>query len=415
MKPFTKRLALVTGLLFTALICMGIVFIDTTANFWKFSGGFIQLVVNTNAQASITIDTNTLRFGINSNNTSIGVAISARQPATNAAGNGTSASTIGASIIHGATGGFTTDGADATGGAGGAVRMFSGAGGESLGSTINAVGGTAGAASINGGTGGGAQSIATNAITGGLGGSMTFAGGSGGTPNFAATNTVGGNGGSVVLSGGVGSTPAQGWARKGGNGALASLTAGNGGNGVRTNGGNGGAASLVAGNGGSATTGGNPGNGGTASITGGDGSTGTTNSDGGHVFIAGGAPGSGAVPGNVVLARTSAGTSRGAGVQIGPAVGGIATITNVLGAAASLDFPNTVAGTFSDLPITVTGATSNNVAVCLSTPWMCATNGGSYFTYSSNDTIFVRFLNHNLVSAIDPVPGTFSVVGFRIR
>lgn len=103
--------------------------------------------------------------------------------------------------------------------------------------------------------------------------------------------------------------------------------------------------------------------------------------------------------------------------MVGPFIsGGSVAITNVLGGSASLDFPSTAAGTVSDLPMTVTGVTSNNVAVCLSAPWEVLTgNGGLFTTYNSNDTIFVRFVNNNLVTAIDPTPGTFSVVGFRIR
>lgn len=441
MKLFTKRLALVMGLLFTVLICMGIVYIDNTKHYFYQAGGLVQMWVNTNFV--FNVDTNTGRVGFGATNVSSSFSIVGKQPATNTTGNGTSATSTGRVGMTGGRGGGTFADTTATGGAGGQILTAGGAGGDAPAATTNATGGAGGTITYSGGIGGmdGIVGAATNATTGGAGGGITFSGGAGGAPASPSTNTVGGAGGAFTFNGGAGATPTDGWARKPGNGGAANFNGGApGANAVRTNGGNGGAVNLIAGVGGGVTTapgdGGVPGNinltagamstvsgggngnpGGLVNITAGAGGTGLTNSDGGHVFIAGGAPGSGAVPGNVVLARTSAGTSRGAGVQVGPFIaGGTATITNILGGSAALDYGSVAAGTVEDLPITVTGVTSNNCAVALSVAWQgLSGNGGVFSTYNSNDAIYVRFANNNLVTAIDPPPFTAIVVAFRIR
>ena len=437
MKIFIKRFAALSAILFVAIVCMGIVYIDTTANYWNFSGGFIRLVVNTNAQASITIDTNTLRFGINTNNITSSVFILGRTPATNATGNGSSGSTVARININGGNGGSTFDPTSASGASAGGVVLLGGTGGSAPLATTNSGSGNGGAMTLSAGQGGQGGGVATNASTGGNGGAVTISGGTGGSSGGIPTNAVGGAGGGFVISGGQGGSASSGWIRKGGNGGIFQMAGGQGATSVRTNGGDGGGLDLTAGvaggtsisgNGGApgevtiaagsaaAVTGtGNAQSGASISITAGNGSTGgTTNSDGGRIHLVPGSPGSGALVGDVVIGRQTNGASRG-GLQIGPALGGSVSITNVLGGSASLDFPSTAAGTFSDLPITVTGVVSNNCAVSLSVPWMCATNGGAFVTYNSNDTIFVRFLNGNLVTAIDPPAGTFTVVAFRIR
>lgn len=295
------------------------------------------------------------------------------------------------------------------------MTFAAGAGGDVPLATTNATGGTGGTLAFSGGPGGldSSGGSATNAATGGNGGLVTVFGGAGGSPNIAATNTVGGNGGSFGMAGGSGGTPGSGWARKGGNGAAAFLQGGAGGSGTRTNGGDGGAARLLGGAAGSGSTGGNAGTAGNVEITGGAGANGNTNSNGGSVFAAGGAQGTSATPGDVVLARQSDGVSRG-GVMIGPLLGGSAAVTNVLGGAASLDFGSVATLTSEDLPIAVTGVVSNNCAVALSVPWESSSGGGVFSTFCSNDTVYVRFSNNTALS-IDPTPGTFSVVVFRIR
>lgn len=442
----TQRVFLLLGLVCIAILCSAIVYIDTTQNYWRVGGlgnGYVQLIVSN--KIVISVSTNTGRIGINSTNEdTFSVNMIGLVPETNVTGNGSSAITSGRISIQGAKGGGTFATTTATGGQGGRVADLSGAGGDVPLAMTNATGGIGGDVIITAGQGGmqGVIGVATNAVTGGAGGDFTLTSGVGASPAPASnpTNTVGGAGGGFSLIASAGGTPTTGWARKGGLGGSMSASAGNGGNSVRTNSGaagglffsagnsgnvsttpgNSGAAGVVsftAGNSGTAVAGGTPSPGGAITLTAGNGSTGDTNSDGGHVFIAGGAPGSGAVPGNVVLARTSAGTSRGAGVQIGPLItGGSATITNVLGGFLALDFPSTAAGTVSDLPIAVTGVTSNNCAVSLSVPWQSTFgNGGVFSTFNSNDAVYVRFANNNLVAAIDPVPGDFTVVVFRIR
>lgn len=440
MKTFIKRFALTAALLFTALICMGIVYIDNTKHYFYQAGGIVQMFVHTNYVFGV--DTNTGRVGFGITNTTSSFSVVGKQPATNATGNGASASASGRVGMTGGKGGGTFAPTTAVGGIGGQILSAGGDGGDVPLATTNATGGAGGTINYSGGIGGmnGVIGVATNATTGGAGGGLSFNGGAGGAPASESTNTVGGAGGVLNFNGGQGSTPTAGWARKAGNGGTVNINGGApGANAVRTNGANGGAINITGGVGGGVATtpgdGGVPGNinltagamsavsgggngnpGGLINITAGAGGTGATNSDGGHVFISGGAPGAGAVPGNVVLARTSAGASLGAGVQVGPFIaGGTATITNVLGGAAALDFPSTAAGAFSELTIAVTGATSNNLAVALSVPWESAQLGGAFVTFNSNDVVYVRFINNSLVAAIDPTPGTFAVVGFRIR
>lgn len=414
MKIRSRSLALGILLGITAIIAMGIVYIDNVNNYWKLGGAgnaYVQFYVSNNFVMGV--NTNTGRIGIGSSNANtLYLDIVGATPGTNATGNGTTANVSGRIGITGGIGGSTFDPTSASGGAGGQVVITGGRGGSAPLATTNATSGNGGNVSFVAGAAGLVSSgVATNSTTGGNGGSVTMTAAAGGAPNVASTNTVGGDGGSYALSAGSGGAPAAGWARKGGLGGSFTLTAGNGGSGVRTNGGNGGSMTYTAGDAGSTTTSGNPGQAGDLNFNAGNGGTGDTNSNGGNVYIRAGNPGGSANPGKVYLARNSSGSARG-GIVVGL---GETTITNIIGASASLDFPSTAAGTFSDLAITVTGATSNNMAIALSVPWMCATNGGGYVTYSSNDAVYVRLLNNQPAAAIDPPAGTFTVVGFRIQ
>lgn len=98
------------------------------------------------------------------------------------------------------------------------------------------------------------------------------------------------------------------------------------------------------------------------------------------------------------------------GISVGA---GGAWITNMLTASAALDFPSTVAGTASDLPITVTGVTSNNCVVTFGVPWQSVPVDGAFTHFESNDTVYIRYINNDLVTARDPNPGTFTVIVFR--
>lgn len=388
------------------------VYIGDTNNFWRLGGAasaYVELV-SSNVQR-IAINTNTGRIGINSSNANVsGVTINgALPPATNSATTGTSMATPGRIVMSGSVGGNSSNTGDATGGAGGGLLFTGGAGGEAGLSTVNAVGGNGGVFTFSAGTGGGAAAnAATNSVTGGNGATASFSGGAGGIPSVAATNTVTGNGGNVNLTGGASAAPSAGWSRKTGSGGTISILAGSSGAGTRTNSGAGGTITLTGGNSGDVSTApGDPGTAGLIELLAGSGGSGGTNANGASIFATGG---TGVISGDVIVGRTSAGTARG-GLMVGPPG---ASITNILGGSLSLDFPNTLTLTSSDLPITVTGVTSNNCSVIIGVPWEAVSGGGSYSHFESNDVVYVRFSN-NTVGSINPTPATFTVIAFKIR
>jgi hypothetical protein len=117
---------------------------------------------------------------------------------------------------------------------------------------------------------------------------------------------------------------------------------------------------------------------------------------------------------NVIITNFSSGPMilqipRG-GLEIGP---GSATVTNLLTATASLNFPDTAAQTHSDLPITVTGTTTNDVP-SVAWPWQVQMDGGSYSCFPSNDTVWVRFVN-SASTARNPAAGTFRATVTKFR
>lgn len=89
-------------------------------------------------------------------------------------------------------------------------------------------------------------------------------------------------------------------------------------------------------------------------------------------------------------------------------VGTTSTLLGLLTATATLNFGNTLAGTSSDLTITVTGAAVGD-AVFISTP--AAPDADSCFTawVSAADTVTVRFNNYSVLP-IDPGSGTYRAV-----
>lgn len=112
---------------------------------------------------------------------------------------------------------------------------------------------------------------------------------------------------------------------------------------------------------------------------------------------------------NFTSARVVVQIPRG-GLEIGP---GSTTVTNTLAASASLDFPDTAAQTHSDLGITVTGTTTNDFAQ-LAVPWQVQMDGASYSCFSSNDTVWVRFVNASS-SSKNPAAGTFRALVTKVR
>lgn len=103
------------------------------------------------------------------------------------------------------------------------------------------------------------------------------------------------------------------------------------------------------------------------------------------------------------------GTTRLDGGVIVGTNGGI--VTAILTASAVLDFPNTVAGSKSDLTVAVTGAALGDV-VSIGVPngSVSATDNVLFFGWvSAADTVTVRFVNANTVIAVDPASGTFKI------
>jgi len=83
------------------------------------------------------------------------------------------------------------------------------------------------------------------------------------------------------------------------------------------------------------------------------------------------------------------------------------TLAYRITSVAFLNFPNTTAGSSSDLTMTLTGAVVGD-AVILGVPnGSTSTNGVFTAWVSASDTIKVRFTNTNLATAIHPPNGTF--------
>jgi hypothetical protein len=100
------------------------------------------------------------------------------------------------------------------------------------------------------------------------------------------------------------------------------------------------------------------------------------------------------------------------GIEVGPSS---ATLTNFLTATASLDFPSTLSCTNSDLPITVTGTTTNDVAQ-LGIPFQLGnTPGASFNAFCSNNTVWVRFINNRTNAAVDPVAAVVRALVTKVR
>lgn len=404
MKTFLKRAAITCGILVTALLCMGIIFIDTTQNYWYVNSGFVKLIVsNQTDQAIMTVDTNTFRVGFNSNNTLFAFIVNGRKPTNTTTSIGSSAANSGLIAFRGGGGGDTTIPTTGTGGAGGGVNAIGGMGGFAPLATTNATGGAGGAFALTGGAGGGTVAgVATNSTIGGLGGAVSLFGGVGGEPSTASTQTVSGAGGAVTLTAGSSSAPSAGWSRKTSAGGLVTITAGPSGNSTRTNSGDGGPVNITAGGSGNVLTApGNPGTAGKVNITAGAGGTGDTNANGGGIFLRGG--NSSATPGNTYVGRDSAGSARG-GLVVGLGEG---AVTNVLFVRTNLDFPSTLAQTDFDIPVaTLAGRT--NAIVNVGPPVPAVLTGSAWSGFCSNGIVFVRFSVYGL-AAKDPGIGDFEV------
>lgn len=78
--------------------------------------------------------------------------------------------------------------------------------------------------------------------------------------------------------------------------------------------------------------------------------------------------------------------------------------------SASLNFPSTLAGAFSDLTITVTGSATGDVVTMGVPTAPTAVTGAFYAFVSATNTVTVRYVNTDPLSATDPAAGTFKVL-----
>jgi hypothetical protein len=78
--------------------------------------------------------------------------------------------------------------------------------------------------------------------------------------------------------------------------------------------------------------------------------------------------------------------------------------------SASLNFPSTLAGAFSDLTISVTGAATGDI-VDMGVPTSSTSVTGAFYAFvSATNTVTVRYVNTDPLSATDPASGTFKVL-----
>lgn len=417
MKQFTKRAALVCGLLCTALLCMGIVYIDTTQNFWSTAGGFVRLTVSNNV-STITVSTNTPHgFGYRTNNILFSFMVQGAKPGTNSTGNGSTANNSGSIFMTAGGGGDAATNSPANAGsAGGRLILSSGPGGVSLNASSNASGGGGGVVQILGGNGGAPSVNASNTV-GGAGGIFTFFSGNGGSPSGGAITRKGGNGGDMNFDPGQGGNSIN---TNGGNAGRFNIDSANGGTATGTgNGGSGGDLQLISGAGGIASGTGIGGNGGSAlvsagaaaassgggnagapggvSIVGGNGAAGATNSNGGNVIIGGGSPGSGANAGNVLLGMSAAGTP----------LGNVGVGTN--NPQAKLHVAGDIAMTGAALPAYLGASPTNNVQT---TNWFGRVQASAAAVIEAAFNQFSELVVTNRIAAATTITLTNSSLGY---
>ena len=79
-------------------------------------------------------------------------------------------------------------------------------------------------------------------------------------------------------------------------------------------------------------------------------------------------------------------------------------------ASATLDFANTTAGTATDLTISVSGAVDGD-PVMVGIPNGSTVGNGHFVAWvSAPNVATVRFLNNNLVTALNPASGVFKII-----
>lgn len=87
--------------------------------------------------------------------------------------------------------------------------------------------------------------------------------------------------------------------------------------------------------------------------------------------------------------------------------------TPILTTSTTLDFGNTAAGTATDLTATITGAADGDQVIVGVPTGSIVANGLFVGWVSSSNTVTVRFLNTNLLTALNPASGTFKILVFK--
>ena len=90
-------------------------------------------------------------------------------------------------------------------------------------------------------------------------------------------------------------------------------------------------------------------------------------------------------------------------------------ITNAWLTNATLDFPSTAAGTASEMTINLTNVSDGDFPT-LSPPAALAVGvNGQFVAVCTNGYVIVRFINNNLVTAVDPASGNFRVKVEKVK
>ena len=84
-------------------------------------------------------------------------------------------------------------------------------------------------------------------------------------------------------------------------------------------------------------------------------------------------------------------------------------ITNIFYTNQTLNFPSTAAGSFSDLPAVTNAVIGDGDAIKIGVGSAAMQGGGCFQGFCSNAVVWIRFINNNLVSAIDPPSATFTI------
>lgn len=82
---------------------------------------------------------------------------------------------------------------------------------------------------------------------------------------------------------------------------------------------------------------------------------------------------------------------------------------------ATLDFANTIAGAATDLTVALSGVQLGDAVVIGAPDGSMLTNGSYYGWVSASNVVSVRFLNGNLLTALNPSTGSFKIAVIPVR